>query len=432
MKQELIRRLDGFGNSRKALFTLLAIALLLQILIVAFLPNIADAGDTKQYWSIATNLKHTGHYSFDGVNPTRMRQPLYPLFLAGVRAVFGDSFLPVQIVQIVLNLLTIVVMYLLVMEIWNKRVAFLFLLLMAFYVPLLMTSVTIMTESLFTLLLVASIYFLVLAMKEQHKWLALASGIAVGLGIITRPVVLPLPVVLIAVLCLPFFRLQPLWRKMVLPSTLVAIGCISVLLPWGIRNQQQFGEFTFVSSESGYNLWLNAEAKVQDIAVEDPLRSIDRNEMSRLAAGDHYLERGPNARFNSEALTVIGGDPIGYISKMAKKTVVMGSQLPGTSGLEYHIQTSLTVALGLASRLAQLALLALALFGLAKRASRTTVLMASLIVYFYAVFFVAGVSERQLVPAQPFVLALAAFGIIRLLELWARASRDGPLVSGAS
>jgi hypothetical protein len=64
--------------------------------------------DSIEYSRHAENLLDHGLYSPDGVRPDRMRQPLYPLFIAGIYAVFGRNNFAVYAIQTLVGCASIV------------------------------------------------------------------------------------------------------------------------------------------------------------------------------------------------------------------------------------------------------------------------------------------------------------------------------------
>jgi hypothetical protein len=64
--------------------------------------------DSIEYPRHAENLLDHGLYSLDGVRPDRVRQPLYPLFIAGIYAVFGRNNFAVYAIQTLVGCASIV------------------------------------------------------------------------------------------------------------------------------------------------------------------------------------------------------------------------------------------------------------------------------------------------------------------------------------
>src|SRR3989304_211287 len=161
------------SNFRKSLFSRykfpLLIILMIQLGSIYFINPITF--DSHEYLSISKNIYEKGEYSvinqnfddfnkFAGESPTRMRQPVYPLFLTISYWLFGRSTFLVLIIQFFLNLIT----FLLIMKstelIFRDRLFWGSKYLIAIYFPFWVLSAFIFTESLFSFLLTLSPWFI--------------------------------------------------------------------------------------------------------------------------------------------------------------------------------------------------------------------------------------------------------------------------------
>ena len=86
--------------------------------------------DAVEYLALADNIRSDGKYSFVSNparvgEPTRIRQPLYPLFLAGTQTIFGTDIRFVQAVQALLVTGSVAVFYFLVRRIFRVEISLL-------------------------------------------------------------------------------------------------------------------------------------------------------------------------------------------------------------------------------------------------------------------------------------------------------------------
>jgi len=109
----------------------------------------------------------------------------------------------------------------------------------------------ILTETLFTFLLVAFVLLVVLLVQTPRPAFAIACGIALGLGALTRSILWPLPLILCPLLAV-LIR-APLGRRVALPL-LVLAGYAAVVAPWAVRNTRLQGVVTIVDTMGGMNL----------------------------------------------------------------------------------------------------------------------------------------------------------------------------------
>lgn len=85
---------------------LFLLALMIRLAAISVLDALPDK-DELQYNQIALNLLAGHGFSMDGISPTNLRPPAYPLFLAGVYAVFGPDYHHALYTQAVLNALLV-------------------------------------------------------------------------------------------------------------------------------------------------------------------------------------------------------------------------------------------------------------------------------------------------------------------------------------
>src|SRR3989338_2675498 len=80
--------------------------------------------DASNYDHLAMNIVSGEGFSEDingKVIPTARRTPVYPMFLAGIYAVFGHSYIAVKIIQAILGALLCLVIFFIANIIYNDR-----------------------------------------------------------------------------------------------------------------------------------------------------------------------------------------------------------------------------------------------------------------------------------------------------------------------
>jgi len=223
--------------------------------------------DAWGYHMLARNMLE--HQSFkirmEGV-PNSIRTPLYPMFIAGVYTVFGYKPWIVLALQIVLDTLACLLLFLALFRLFDYRVA---LTASFFYAidPLLIvySSSTLLTDTSFLVLVVIAFYWFSLAYGAEsgrkrglHYGL---SGLFLGLATLCRPVSQFLPVVFVI-----FFFIY--YRKRVKEafrySAVFVVVFALTLLPWLIRNNKTFGRFA-LSAASYQNMLVGYVAPMEMI-----------------------------------------------------------------------------------------------------------------------------------------------------------------------
>jgi 4-amino-4-deoxy-L-arabinose transferase-like glycosyltransferase len=237
--------------ARYALVAILIVALALRLGALVFWPQPVE-GDAVLYDQLATSL--VNGYGFSkgmGEPQTAVRGPGYPLFVAGFYALFGHHVLPVYLTQILLDVWTLLLLYRFALGIiGHARGALIAAACYALYPPFIQQAISLYSETLYGLLLLASLWaFWQATRRGQLRWFAFC-GLLLGVTTLVRPVTLLFPVWLGACLW-PVRRRVGLWR----PALTLVAFFVLILLPWTIRNQRLFGTFVPVSTLSGLNFY---------------------------------------------------------------------------------------------------------------------------------------------------------------------------------
>ena len=239
------------------------------------------AGDTSGYLTIARNLAF--HHTFSRSNntdwllaPTAHRPPLYPILIALLWWTDSPPIVGLLLLQSLLGAATVALVYLIATDSFNRAVAVIASLGMAFAPMTGYFTAVVLTETLFTFILTLGIFF------WGREKLVLA-GFALGLAALTRPVILPFVTALPLLSLLPSLRSR--WRTY-LTISVVAIALSSV---WIIRNALAFGRFipiaasgwgmnllcgTIESEIVGIKVWTGSEWALLDL-TSHPLVQVD-------------------------------------------------------------------------------------------------------------------------------------------------------------
>ena len=245
--------LDPLPNARRFLLLILGVGLLVRL---ALLYATRDTGlmivDEQHYHALALNLLHGHGFAWEPGNLTSIRPPLYPAFVALVWRLTGtESLLVIRFAQVVVALGNVYLVYRLGLLLFDRRVALLAAAGLCLYPSLLGFSVFILTEVLFTFLLTSTVLGIAILLRKENTWVALGSGIALGLGALTRSVLWPFPAILCSFI---FFAMRGSARRRLLITLLVFMGYAAVVGPWAIRNTQLQGVFTVVDTMGGITL----------------------------------------------------------------------------------------------------------------------------------------------------------------------------------
>lgn len=208
--------------------------------------------DEQHYRAIATNVLTRHEFAATAGQPTSIRPPLYPALVAGIWSVSGlDNLQAVRLVQILLALVTTWITYELGRQVFDDRTAAVGAAIAWLYPTLIFFNFLILTETLFTCLLMAFVLLAVRLVKTPTATVAAGCGLSLGLAALARSVLWPLPIVLCPLLVL--LMRGPLPRRIGYALLLLG-GYLAAITPWAVRNTRLQETVTIVDTMGGINL----------------------------------------------------------------------------------------------------------------------------------------------------------------------------------
>jgi 4-amino-4-deoxy-L-arabinose transferase-like glycosyltransferase len=209
---------------------------LLRLLFFWLRPTVA--GDALMYGDLAHNMVAHHVYGFSGavIQPTLIRLPGYPLFLAACFAVFGvGNYVAVVVVQMVVDLAGCALLGLLAERLWGRRVGLAAVWLAAVCPFTANYSVVVLAETL-------SVFCVVVALVALERWAAkgrawewgLVLGCALSGAVLLRPDQGILVAAVLGVM---------VWVGRRLGVGPVMVAALIVVLPlslWAVRNWRVF------------------------------------------------------------------------------------------------------------------------------------------------------------------------------------------------
>lgn len=242
-------------RDHRALAVLLVAGLLVRlVLLVATSSMQVQIGDERHYVQLAANLFQGHGFVFEPGRPTSMRPPLYPMFVAGVWSLSGhESLQAIRAVQILLALLTTVAVYVLAFRLFDRRTALIAAAITCFYPSFLFSGLLLLTEVLFTLLVVVFVLQYDRLVRRPGLAVALSTGATLGFAALTRSVLWPFPIVLVPLVAMSI-------RGTVRRRSTIAVCCLAgyavVVGPWAVRNTTLQHTLTIVDNMGGMNLMM--------------------------------------------------------------------------------------------------------------------------------------------------------------------------------
>jgi len=402
----------------------LAGALIIRLLLLAGTiglgPRIADERD---YVELATSLVQGRGFAFTS-GPTSLRPPLYPAFVAGLWLATGIYTLQlIRAVQAVLALLTAWLIYKLACNLYDERTALVAAAMTAFYPAMIFDNMMALSESLFTALVVAAVFSLVLLVRAPSVARSIGAGILLGLAALTRSVLWPFPLVVAPLV--GWWTPGPIRFRLVIAASLVG-GSLLTIGPWAIRNSRLQGVPVIVDTMGGLNLRMgNYEYTPHDRIWDAVAMEGEKSWIVGLPAappdGGLWTEGKKERWARSEAVHFMLAHPeLTLWRSCIKFADFWGLDRDFLAGVQrglFHPPTWFTVVAGLAMLLAYPAVLAYALAGiwLAPPADRRAhVLLLLTLAFVCALHAIVFGHPRYRLPLMPLLAIYAGAASTRL------------------
>lgn len=394
------------------------LALAVRLLVLNLHPQ-PVAHDALTYDALGWNLAAGHGYVLEpGGPPTALRGPVYPLFLAGLYALFGHRYGPVYAAQVLVDLGSLALTYALAWRLYHHQgVAFLGALAYALYLPFALQAGQVMTETLFTALLllgVGAFFVAVDGAQRGRAWAlwAVVAGAALGLAALTRPAGLLVPLALAMALA---WLLRP-WGRVLQQGAVFLAAFALVLLPWTWRNWGLFGTFVPTSTLGGVNLYLgnfslDREEYLGAQTAEETRRMLILVRALEMERAPWMNEAQLDRAFQERALALIRAHPLRYLHLSANRFLRLWFNLG--YGEEPPSAASLTLA---GTHALFLILAARGLWreqpGPARKAWALVAVLAAFTLFHLAILAYV----RFVFPVVPILLVLSARGVWRILE----------------
>ena len=376
-------------------------------------PDLPLTADPSNYALHARAIAATGQYPASTVapagGPTAIRPPGFPYFLAAVYTITGDGVTAGRIAQAALGALIAVLVALIGREVFGLRAGVIAGLLTAFFPPLVVNGLTLLSEPLFVVLELCAVLAVLRWRRTQRlTWVALA-GVATGCAFLTRANALLVALVL-ALAVLPSGRLKE--PRAWLALALLVVSALMVVAPWTIRNAREFEEFVPVSTQDGYTLigTYNDTSRTWNAVwipgnIDPPTRALIRRHSLDDEAELNRELRAAARRFALEHPA--------YIAEVGARNLLRLFNLGGAAHQRLVASADYGLGVGWAKLLtwSMVPVLVLAAAGLSTRSARSAPrwFWVMPILLLSTVFVLA--TNRHRAAIDPFLLIAAALGI---------------------
>lgn len=238
------------------LAAVLVAGLAVRLLLVAWLHGEGlNVADERDYDALAVNLVDYGEYGFGQGQLSSLRPPVFPALVAGLYKVGGEhNFTLVRMVNALLGVLIAYVVYWMARRLYDEKTGLLAAAICAFYPSLVAVNGLVLTETLFTLLMVTScVLFERYLTTSSLGWLA-AFGATLALASLTRSVLwlFPGPLVLFLLVWAP----APRFSTRCIHAAVALLAFAIVMAPWTVRNTRLQKTFVTVDVMGGRNVMM--------------------------------------------------------------------------------------------------------------------------------------------------------------------------------
>lgn len=261
---------------------------------------------------LAWNLVTLHQFTLDGVNPAAHVGPLYPLVLAVFYTFVGHHPEWVSVLHVLFDLGTAWCMYRVGTALWGSWIGAWAAALVFLYPAYWTYDPRIRSEALLTFLMSIWLWATVVSSQFPSSRRCAFVGLAAGLTILCKPVVLVLALLLTGLLWIDGDRLS---GKI---AHVIAYGatCALLVIPWSLRNYSVFHDLIPVSAGVGAGLWMGSDPVSRGSWPMPPEREQviwESAGITPLAYAYAMYDVQTDRLLREKGLNRIAADPIGYV-----------------------------------------------------------------------------------------------------------------------
>jgi 4-amino-4-deoxy-L-arabinose transferase-like glycosyltransferase len=247
--EKLDRWADVLAADRWFLLKLFLLAFILRAGLILLHPQVNLSADMLGYHESGISLLQDGELKVKG-RISATRPPLYPIFIYLVYYLFGaGNVLALRLVQAGLGGLICMLTVYLGQKVFSRKVGVWAGIMFAVYPAAWTFADMVMSEYLFTVLLLAGLIYLADLPKGRYQDAVLA-GIFLGLATLTRSVLYQFPLFFAVI----YLVVSPQRFKQIPRLAVFVVSFWIVLMPWLARNNRIFGQ-PLMTTKSGVDLY---------------------------------------------------------------------------------------------------------------------------------------------------------------------------------
>lgn len=358
--------------------------------------------DTDGYYSIAKSLVEGKGFQLQGGPPAR-RPPLYPFFIS-LCLRLAPFPVGVQVAQALIGGMSCLLLFGIGKEMFGEKTGLLASGLMTLDYVSIRQTVSVLVETVFIFLLLASLYFLMKAQREGKKRWFVGAGVAGGLALLTKDVL---------VYYFPFVAFGLLFKnksgKLGFSAAVTfLLSLFLVIAPWCLRNSLVYRRPVLITVISGQSFY----------SGNNPKTTVNPSSPNWIVGDDYFYPQDPNEPplgsyeanryYFKKGIEFIRSHPRRFLELAGRKVIKMWR--PFYSDLPLFTQ-SLSALIYLPTMIFGL----LGIFGSRNRWGEFYPILW-LPVYLFLVHAVTIADVRYRYPAIPFLMVFAADAMLRTLS----------------
>lgn len=253
--------------------------------------------DAYSYVRLAQSVARGEGFAYDGV-PSPTRTPVYPLVLS----VFYFLHLPfvwsVLLFQNIIASCSGILVYRLGNMLFSERAGSYASALYILEPYMLMTANLATTETFFNFILLCFIFLFARWYSGRGSLTHLGgAGMCAGFTLLTRPIVLYLPLLAVVLIATRYFFVKNSWKSISIFILIFFSACLLVIAPWSLRQHTLFGRFKITNIDASMLYFKAAPVAVaarDGVTYDAALESL-RSELQKKFPG--YTEQTMNSSF---------------------------------------------------------------------------------------------------------------------------------------
>lgn len=396
---------------KKIILGLLILGFVVRLIyILKFAPSDISipSGDALGYHILAKNLLQYSQFAFEVGKPTARREPLYPVFLAIVYRLFGESLFIARLSQVFINVVSIFLIYLIAKEIFDELTAVLSVAISSFWPNFIYFCGALLREIFFMFFVLLEILMLIRCTKTQKTINYVFLGIISALMALIKTEGIAIFVMVCIYLLINKFSIKKV--------LIMCISFIFIFSLWVYRNYRVFKTVILGNTWGGLAFWSGTDIlpfeirglpdeEIYKLTLEDVIKA---KELDEIEENKFYYER---------AFKYYLENPVKIITLPIKKFLKFWRFLPH-KGRIYGVDEKKMIVLGSISIPVFILFFIGIIFMLFSRNQlRKNLIVLIPIVALNCVYCIFFSQIRYRIPIEPFVIMISSFTLNKILNL---------------